>query len=135
MSSAGQAPGGDQSLGELVASIGRDVQDLVQGQIELTKAELRESAQAAAATGGLFAGAGFLGLLALVFALLTLGFGLMAAGLPAWAAFLIVTALLVIGAGVLALLGKRQSAGIKGPERSVASAKATAELLGGSHGE
>jgi uncharacterized membrane protein YqjE len=128
----GHEPGPDASLGDLVAAVSRDVQELVTGQIELVKAELRENATAAAKTGGMFAGAAIAGFLAVVFLLVTFGYALIAAGLPAWAAFLIVTATLLVGAGVLAMIGRSQAKKIKGPERAVAAAKATGAAIGGS---
>jgi len=128
----GQQPGPDASLGDLVASITRDVHELVTGQVELAKAELRESAQAAGKTGGLFAGAGLFALLGLVFLLVTIAFGLVAAGLAPWAAFLIVTAGLLLAAGILAALGRSHSRSIKAPERSIAAARAASAAIGGS---
>ena len=57
-----RAPGTDQrpSLGALVADIATEVSQLVRGEIELAKAELKESAKAGSTGGALLAVAGLL---------------------------------------------------------------------------
>ena len=63
------------SLGTLVAGITTELGDLVQNQIELAKAEMRESAKAGAAAAALFIVAGVLSLVGLGTALATLPTG------------------------------------------------------------
>ena len=129
---AGPAAGGadaDASIGELVAGIQKDLTSLVRGEIELGKAELRESAARAGLGGGLIALAAFLVLLALVMASIALAYGLVALGLhPGWA-FLIVTGFYLLLAGILGLFARNRFKGIRGPERAQrAAARATRAL-------
>lgn len=115
----------DPTIAELVKSASADVSTLVTDQIELTKAEVKASAQKAGNAFGLLAGAAFVGVLFLVFLLVTLAYVLVALGLPVWAGFGIVTLLLLIIAAVLGLLGKKHASQVKGPERAMAQIEAT----------
>jgi uncharacterized membrane protein YqjE len=107
----------DASIGELVAGIQQDLTELVRGQIELAKAELRESAARAGLGAGMIALAAFLVLLAIVMISIALGYGLVALGLhPGWA-FLIVAVFYLLLAVVLGLLARSRLAQIKPPVR------------------
>jgi membrane protein implicated in regulation of membrane protease activity len=64
-----------------------------------------------------------------IFLLVTLAYVLVALGLPVWAGFGIVTLLLFIVAAILGLLGKKESAKIKGPERTIAQIEQTTATL------
>lgn len=128
-SDQGRGVGGDAGLGEIVSALTRDMQDLVTGQVELAKAEFKQSARSAATGGGLFAGAAVLAVFGIFFLFLTIGFALNAAGLSTWLSFLIVTVLLLTVGGVLAGIGMRNVKRVQGPERTIASARATAETL------
>jgi uncharacterized membrane protein YqjE len=86
-----------------------DVRGLVQAEVALAQAELQAGLRDKAAGAGLFAAAGVAGWLALQGLLITLGF-VIALFLPGWAAALIVTALLLLVAGVAALIGRRKLA-------------------------
>lgn len=110
-----------QTLGTLVQGIAQDVSTLLRGEIELVKAELRDSAKNAASGGGLLAAAGVTAFLGVIFLLLTLAWVLVALGLPVWAGFGIVTLLLVAVAVLLAVLGRNRLQAVHGPERSQAS--------------
>ncbi len=129
MSNMGQGPRPDAALGDLVSSLSHDVSELVQGQVELAKAELRESATAAAKASGLLIAAACVGFFAILFLLLTFGYALIAVGLPGWAAFLIVTVLLIAGAGILVIVGRGKATGLKAPKRSLAAAKAAGNAI------
>jgi uncharacterized membrane protein YqjE len=119
----------DASIGALVAGIQQDITTLVRGEVELAKAELRESAARAGAGAGMFAAAAFLVLLAVVLISIALGYGLVALGLhPAWA-FLIVAAFYLLVAAVLGLLGRSRLQRIKGPERAQRAATRVGQVL------
>jgi uncharacterized membrane protein YqjE len=118
-----------QSLGTLVSGVTEDLSSLVRGEIELAKTELRESARTAGRGTGLLLGAGVLAFLGVIFLLLTAAWGLVQAGLPTWAAFGIVTLVLVALATILGLLGKRQLERIKAPELSPASIEKDRAIL------
>jgi len=64
------------SLGDLRAELSRDISTLIRQEVELAKAELRESAKRAGKGAGLFSGAGVAGFLALLFLSIALWWGL-----------------------------------------------------------
>lgn len=106
------------STGQLVASIRNDLQGLVRGEIELAKAEMRESARRAGLGG--FVGAAAVYLLVLVSLMLSVAaaYGLVALGLhPGWA-FLIVAGAYVLLAAILGLIAWTMFRRVKGPERA-----------------
>lgn len=119
----------DASIGTLVAGIQQDITRLVRGELELAKAELRESAGRAGAGAGMLGAAAFLSLLAVVLISIALAYGLVALGLhPGWA-FLIVAVFYVIVAAILVLLGRRRLEQIQGPERAKRAAARVGQAL------
>ena len=122
-------PTGERTLGELVTSLTTDASTLVRGEIELAKAELRESARRGGAGAGMVAAAGFLLLLATVLLSIALAYGLVAAGVWTWLAFVIVGVLYILVAAVLGLVARRQFQRTKAPERTIASVKETGAAL------
>lgn len=102
-----------ESLGELIASVSRHISELMRQEVELAKAELTESAKQAGKGGGLFAGAGVAGHMALLFLSLTIMFALGTFMDLVWAA-LIVTVIWGIAAAILGLVGKSEVEKIKG---------------------
>ena len=56
-----------RSVGEVLGDITTDLSTLLRQEVELAKAELKETADHAKAAGGMFAGAGVAGHLALIF--------------------------------------------------------------------
>jgi uncharacterized membrane protein YqjE len=119
----------EASIGALVAGIQQDVSTLVRGELELAKAELRESAQRAGAGAGMLGAAAFLVLLATVLISIALGYALVALGLhPGWA-FLIVAVFYLIVAAVLALVGRRRLERVHGPERAKRAAARVGQAL------
>ena len=119
-----------QSLGAMVSGLTQDFSAIVRGEVELAKAEVRQTMQNATRGGGMLAGAGVLGFLGFVFLLVTLAF-VIAIWLPVWAGFGIVTLLLVIVAGILGFLGKKHLEEVKGLERAPASIERTMGLFSG----
>jgi uncharacterized membrane protein YqjE len=113
----------ERTLGQLVAQASDDLSGLIRAEIALAKAELREDAKNAAVGGGLFGAAGYLGLLATVTLVITIAYVLVALGLRAWAAFLIVTVLLLIIAAILALVGRSRMRRLSPPERTIRTTK------------
>lgn len=120
------------TLGALVATMTRELSLLIRGEIDLVKAELRQSARNGARGGGLLVAAGVL--LAMVWLLVTFGavYGLAAGtGLPLWASFLIVGAFYLVVAAVLGFVGVRALQRVKGPEQAVAEMQRTKEIMSG----
>ncbi len=106
------------STGQLVAAISNDLQGLVRGEIELAKAEMRESAKRAGAGGALGAVAAYLLVLVSIMLSIAAGYGLVALGLhPGWA-FLIVAGAYLLLAAILGLIARSRFRRVKGPERA-----------------
>ena len=118
------------SLGTLVAGITGELSTLVRDEIELAKAELRESAKRGAAGGILFIVAG--GLLLTVWLLVTfaLVYVLMeVADLPGWASFLIVSGVYLLIAAILIGIGVLQLRKARGPEQAKAELQRTKQIV------
>lgn len=103
------------SLGSLLSRAVSDAQRLLQAQVALTRGEIKETTTKI--TIGSVLGLATLGLVTFgtFFLLFTLVYVLVQVGLPTWASFLIITALLFVGAVVTALLAKRKFSSIEGP--------------------
>jgi hypothetical protein len=117
----------EQSLGQLVANASRDLSALIRGEIELAKAELKESAAAAGKGAGMFGGAGFFVYLAVILLSVAAALGIAALGLHPALGFLIVAGVYLLIAGVLGLIGVRSVKKAGPPERtkrSIGEAKA-----------
>ncbi|MFG2480965.1 phage holin family protein [Streptomyces fagopyri] len=112
-------------MGELVHRASRQLTELVRGELRLAQAEMKEKGRHYGKSGGLFGGAGIVGFLMLE-ALVVSAIAALAVPLPVWAAALIVTAVLGVIAGVLALTGKKQAgqAAPPVPERTIDNVKA-----------
>ena len=97
----------DKSITDVIKSAIGDAQDLVRSEIALAKAEAREEVRRFGAGAAFLAGAALAGVIGLVFLLTTAAWGISEGlGWPVWAGFGIVTALVLITAGVLAYLGR-----------------------------
>jgi hypothetical protein len=120
-------PGTDQSTSELVQKASEQLSRLVRDEIALAKAELTEKGKHAGIGVGLFGGGGVLALYGVgaMIATLIIVLNLF---LPLWLAALIVTVVLFAGAGILALLGKKQVTQAVPPEPSAAIASAKADV-------
>jgi uncharacterized membrane protein YqjE len=109
----------EPSVGSLVQSAMADLSTLVRGEIELAKAEIGTSAKKAGVSVGLFGVAGVMAAFAGVFFFIALAELLTWLGLPRWISYLIVFALLLLIAGVAALIGIRMLKRIEKPERTL----------------
>ncbi|WP_130012596.1 phage holin family protein [Serinicoccus sediminis] len=118
-----------RSLGQLVSDVTLDVSQIMRGEIELAKAEIKQDVTHAGKGAGMFAGAALFGLYGL--GLLFLGLaGVLAIWLPWWASLLIVAAVLFVVAGILALVGKGQVTKVNGkPEKAIREGKETVETV------
>ncbi len=121
---------GQKSMAELGSDLAREMTSLVHHEIELAKAEMAEKGKRAGLGAGMFGAAGLLA---------AFGFGCVTAcfiaalqlGMAVWLAALIVGLVYVAGAGVLALLGRRQinQATPPVPAEAVESTKEDVEWL------
>jgi hypothetical protein len=120
------------TLGALVATITRELSLLVRGEIDLAKAEMRQSARNGATGGGLLAVAAALALMVGILVTWAAVYGLTdGTGLPLWASFLIVAAVYLVVAGILGYVGVRTLQKARGPEQAVAEAQKTKGILQG----
>jgi membrane protein implicated in regulation of membrane protease activity len=119
-----------ERLAASVTDIRTRGQRLVQLNLELLTAELREKGRKFGAAIALFVGAGLLALYAIGFALATIATAL-ALFLPWWLSLLIVTLVLFLVVAILALVGRDQmrKIGKPQPELAIAEARATADLM------
>ncbi|WP_082176685.1 phage holin family protein [Arsenicicoccus sp. oral taxon 190] len=119
-----------RTIGQLVADATQDVSSILRNEIQLAKSEVKTDVAKAGKGIGMFAGAGVLAFLALILLLIALAYGLIALGLAPWLAFLIVAVLLLVVAGILAMIGKGALAKAKfKPERTIRNAQETVEAL------
>ena|SRR5947209_7634321 len=124
--------GAEKSLGEIVNEVSQKASLLVREEIELAKAEVTTKAKRIARGAGFFGGAAVI-LFFMTFALLEfLGFGIADwFSFKIWVGFAIVTGVMVLLAGLLAVLGIRS---IKRgtppmPELAIEEAKKTRAAL------
>jgi len=118
------------SVGDLMANVSRDISTLMRQEVELAKAEAKESASRAGKGAGMFAGAGIAGHFVLLFLSIALWWGLGDAighGLSA----LVVAAIWAVIAGVLALVGRSEMKTVKGMPRTADSVKKIPPALKG----
>ena len=116
----------EQSLGELVATATRELSTLVHKEVELAKVEIKREVVAAGKGAGLFGGAGFAGLFAMVFLSIALAYGignLLGDAPKLGLGFLIVGLIYLIAAAVLAVTGKKKISQVGPPEKTIATVK------------
>lgn len=125
------------NINDVVKEISDDIKTMVQGHIELAKAEIVPQAKKVGIGAGLLGGAGYFGLNAatLLYVAASLGIGVLFGGTAGGVAlgFLIVAVALLLLAGLLALIGKGNVEAAKNlkPERTIAEAEFTvAEVKG-----
>jgi hypothetical protein len=120
------------SLGDLLSDVSRDMSVLMRQELELAKAEAKESATRAGKGAGMLTGAGIAGHFVLLFLSIALWWGL---GLAmdegsgfVWSA-IIVAVIWAIIAAILAAVGKKQLKSVQGIPRTQESVKKIPETL------
>jgi hypothetical protein len=111
--SAAHVKADNASLGELLGDVTRDLSTLMRQEVELAKAELKQSTSRAGKGAGMLAGAGVGGHFVLLFLSLALMWALGAIMPLGWSA-LIVAVIWAIIAAVLASTGRKELKQIKG---------------------
>ena len=119
----------DPTIGKLVADATRDISSLVHNEIALAKSELKVSIKNGGTGAGLFAGAGFLGVLAIIMISVAFAYFLSMTGLHLAWCFLIVFGASRLLAGLLAFSGIRKVKKVRAPERAIRQAKETQSVL------
>jgi hypothetical protein len=125
----------ERTLGQLVAQASEDLSELIRYEVALAKAEVMDDVKRGAKAGGLVGAAGFLCLLTLITLLISAAYGLVAAGLAPWLAFLVVSAGMLLLAGLLVLVAYLLVKRIKPPERAIRSTKLTLAAVRGSRND
>src|SRR6478735_3315607 len=126
-----QNPQGDPTIGRLVHDASRDISTLIQKEIQLAKSELKVSVRAGGAGIGLFAGAAFLVVLAIIMLSVSFAYFIHWAGLGLHWAFLIVFVAYMGIAALLGYLGLRKIKKVKAPERAIEQGREIPKALKG----
>ena len=105
------------SLGDLLGEVSADISTLMRQEVDLAKAELRQSATRAGKGAGMLFGASEAGRFALLFLSLALWAGLSYVINTGWAA-VIVAVIWAIIAAILAVVGKKEVSAIRGLPRT-----------------
>jgi hypothetical protein len=122
--------GSSSSVGELLSDVTRDLSTLIRQEVELAKAELRQSAAKAAKGAGLFAGAGVSGHMVLLFGSIAAWWGIGDTTGHGWSALIVSGAWAVIAA-VLALTGRGEIKAVTGLAQTAESVKKIPDAVKG----
>ena len=126
-------PDARPSLGELLSDVSEDFSTLVRQEVELAKAEIRQSAMRAGKGAGMFAGAGISGHMVLLFVSVAVWWGLGDSTGHGWSA-LIVAAIWLIIAGILALAGRSEIKSVSGLQQTTETVKKIPDAVKGNEG-
>lgn len=118
----------DTSLGDLLAEVSRDLSTLMRQEIELAKAELSQSAKRAGRGAGLLGGAGYAGIMSVLFLSIALWWGLGHLIDNGWSA-VVVAVIWGIAALVLYTRGRRELKTVEGAPNTAESLKKIPETL------
>jgi len=120
----------DRTIGTIVKELMENISALFRSEIALLKWELKDTAAKLGGGAAMFAGAAFVALFGLAFLFVTILLVLVRLGIPAWVSALIVTVVLFVVAGVLAMIGKKKfQAAQFVPKESVDHIKSDIETL------
>lgn len=119
------------SIGDLVSDVSRGLSTLLRQEVELAKAEAKESATTAGKGAGMLSGAAMAGWFTLLFLSLAIWEWLSGAlDNRGWAAVIVMVVWAVVAA-VLAAMGRKKLKDIQGMSRTVETAKQVPDALKG----
>ena len=118
----------ETSLGDLLGEVTRDLSTLMRQELELAKAELRQSAARAGMGAGLLGGAGYAAIMAVLFLSIALWWGLGYLVGNGWSGLIVAGLWALIGL-VLYLMGRKELKTVKGAPRTVDSLKKIPDTL------
>jgi len=120
----------EPTTSELVTRLTQQSTDLIRNELRLAQAEMTEKAKHAGKGAGLFGGAGVVALYGVGALIATIILAL-ATFLEPWLAALIVTVVLFVIAGVVALMGKKQvsQATPAAPQRTIDNVKRDVDTI------
>jgi uncharacterized membrane protein YqjE len=121
----------DPTIGRLVSDATRDVSSLIRNEIKLAKAEVRVSVKAGGTGIALFAAAAFFAVMALIMLSVAIAYFINwnGHGLSLHWAFLIVFGFYLLVAAALGLIGVRKVKKVRAPEKAIAQAQETKQIL------
>jgi hypothetical protein len=124
----------DPTLGSLVHDLTQQIPQLIRSEIRLAQAEMAEKGKRAGVGIGMFSAAGLLAFFGVGCVIATAILAL-AHALPDWLSALIVAAVLFLGAGIAALVGKKnvQQATPPAPEQAIEGVKEDIAVVKGEH--
>ncbi len=126
-------PDSRPSAGELFSDVAADFSTLIRQEVDLAKAELRQSAIRAGKGAWLLGGAGVSGYMTLLFASVAAWWGIGDATGHGWSA-LIVAAIWLIIAAVLGLTGRREVSAVSGIPQTTQTMKKIPDAVKGNEG-
>jgi hypothetical protein len=118
------------SLGELLSDVSEDITTLLRQEVELAKAEVKQSVTKAGKGAGFFGGAGVAGHMVLLFLSIAAWWGIGDSTGYGWSALIVAGVWLVVAA-VLALLGRKEFDDINGVPQTAATAKKIPDAIRG----
>jgi len=119
---------GRESLGDLLAEVSRDLSTLIRQEVELAKAELKQTATRAGKGAGMMGGAGYAALMAVLFLSIALWWALGYLMGNAWSG-VVVAVVWAIVALILYLVGRNQLKAVKGMPQTVETVKEFPDTL------
>ena len=120
----------NKSIGEAIGDVTRDMSVLVQQELALAKAEVRQSASRAGQAAGMFAGAAVAAFLFVVFLSIALWVTISDNTGPAWAA-VIVAVIWLVAAAVLFLVARTQMKKVSGLPQTTETVRQVPNALKG----
>jgi hypothetical protein len=116
------------SLGDLLGEVSRDISTLMRQEVELAKAEIRDSAKKAGKGAGLVGGAGYAALMVVFFLSIALWWALGTLVGNGWSG-LIVAVLWAVVAAILFAVGKSSMKKVKGIPQTIDTVKQIPDTL------
>ncbi|MCS5718727.1 phage holin family protein [Herbiconiux sp. CPCC 205763] len=110
------------SLGDLLGEVTKDISTLMRQEVELAKAELKQSASRAGKGAGLYGGAGYGAMMAILFLSIALWWALGTLIGGGWSGVIVAVIWAVI-ALILFLVGRNQMKTVKGAPQTVETLK------------
>ena len=121
----------EPTIGRLVSDASRDISSLLQKEIQLAKSEIKVSVRNGGLGAGLFLGAAFFAVLALIMFSVALAYFIHwnGKGLDLHWAFLVVFAIYLLVAALLGYVGYRKVRKVGPPEKAIAEAQNIKQAL------
>lgn len=113
---------GRPSIGELLSDVSQDITTLLRQEVELAKAEVKQSASKAGKGAGMFAGAGVSAHMVLLFVSIAAWWGIGDSTGHGWSALIVAAVWLIIGA-ILAMMGRTELKAVKGVPQTAETVK------------